>query len=899
MIRLKKRVFIQRAPFLLALLSFPSQKATAQPRQIVPLPTWEFAPETNTPAAMASMTIAGSTAAPANTNPAAPNVTATAPLVAETILPASMQPPAANAWKSVRIPHIFRQSGVPDNGAGWYRQRFNLSNADRGRRIMLRLDGAATTKAVFVNGQFIGAHKGAYTASAFDLTPALRLSGQNQLDVRVSNRDAETTNMLARSTLFFVNGGFYRHAYLVKTGAVHIAPDLGSSGVYITPTGVSAASADVGVRTIVRNTLQNPANVVVRHIVSDAARRVVARFESQKTLGAGQTDTFSASGTVSQPKLWDLRAPQLYSVATEVRVNNRVTDSITERTGFRSIAFRDGRFILNGREVQFRGVNKHEQTEYQWNAVGDDAPRREWASMNALGVNMVRLAHYPHSKLEYNIADEMGLAVWAENGLAGQAWAGNNPQDKAPHAEGELQTREMVRQNWNHPSILMWSSGNESILAPASRYAAVIREEDTSRLVTYATEGGTPQGVDFVARNTYEGWYGNQYPGFAQMPRNAFVSETGSGEWITHHVPYGTIQWTVDKYEPAEYSELFTEYRLQTVFKDDVESRPMFLWWNFREFYDHKFKNNRNTKGIVTLAGMNKDIYYLFQAFMRPDLPVVHLNGRHHFLRQFAPDNGIKAYSNALSLQLTVNGVPQGERKNGDYEQPRAEVRGNNGNVTPVVGKRVANVFFWKPTLRAGRNVIEVTDGRGHRDAMVIYQKDPAQPLPADPTALVQDLKSSNSANQPVFIDRPVEAQGPVYSDVNGDSDNTFDQLPAAIQGASWIATRRLSDPRYKTDLSFRLNPQAPGATVYVLFSKGTYPTITLKKPDEAIIAAGANFSKSLSAAGFRNTNEAVIWRDHNVERTDAALWSRRMRAGETLNLPGETLDYVVLIKKN
>lgn len=865
---------------VLLTLNLLPHEAMAQDRQVLPLKTWEFAAEV-------APETSPSTAVPLP-NPSLSNPSA--------LLNAK---PLNSSWATVEVPHIFRQSGLPDNSAGWYREKFTLSSADRDRRIFLRLDGAATVKDVFVNGQFIGEHKGAYTASEFDLTPSVRVGATNELMVRISNRDSETKGMIARSTLFYVNGGMFRHSYLIKTGAVHIFPDMGSSGVYLTPTNISAAKADLGVRTVVKNPLLKPVAVTVRHIVNDPAGKVVARFETSGNVAPGQTTNFSASGSIAQPKLWDLHQSNLYSVRTELLIGNRLSDVVTERTGLRTIELRDNRFYLNGREAQFYGVNKHEQTEYLWNAVGDAAPRQEWQMMEEMGVNTVRLAHYPHSALEYDLADQKGLAVWAENGYAGHAWPGASPEDKVTTPDGIRQTREMVRQNWNHPSILFWSCGNETIAGPASDYASIIREEDPQhlRLITYASEGSLPKNVDFIARNTYDGWYRGQYTGFSQLPRNAFVSETGSGEWITHHVPYGTLKWSVDKYEPAEYSELFTEYRLQTVLKDDAANRPLFLWWNFREFYDHKFKNNRNTKGIITLAGLPKDIFYLFQAFMNPKTPLVHLNGRHFFLRQFQPDNGIKAYSNAGTLQLSINGVPQGKKLNGEYRQPDLQIKARDGKTTTVSGKTIDNVFFWKATLQPGRNLVEVDDGLGHRDSMVIYQKDPTQPLTIAPDAIVQELQSSNSSNPAIFIDRPIEAQGPVYYDVDGQSDNTFDTLPEEVRGASSIATRRLSDSRNKTDLSFKINSQSEGATVSVMFSLGTYPTITLKKPNQDIINAGLRFSQSLAAAGFKNNSKPAVWRDHNIERTDAAVWSRAMRAGETLTIPGETLDYVVLIK--
>jgi hypothetical protein len=425
----------------------------------------------------------------------------------------------------------------------------------------------------------------------------------------------------------------------------------------------------------------------------------------------------------------------------------------------------------------------------------------------------------------------------------------------------------------------------------------VIRQEaDPTRLITYAANGKDPENCDFVAHNTYDGWYtSGPYTGFARMPINAIVSETGSGDWITHHIPYGTIEWSVDKYEPEEYSEMFAEYRLQTVCRDDVENRPMFLWWSFREFYNLKFKNNRNTKGLLTMAGTPKDTFFLFQSFLRPDKPVVHLCGRFNFLRSFPADDGLKAYSNARELQLTLNGAPQAAITNGSYRIPDAGMKNKDGTVTPVPGVPVANVFFWKTPLQPGRNVVEVTDGQGHNDRMIIYQKSASA---SDVNALVEDLQSSNPNSPACFIDRPVEAQAPVYTEVDGSSDNTFDQLPKEVEGAGWIATRRLSDARFKTDLEFRINPSAKGAEVFVLFSTGAYPTVTLQQPDPEIAAAAERLRESLAAAGFTATGKEAVWRDHTLVRADAELWRRDAAPGEKLKLAGQTLDYVVMFRE-
>jgi beta-galactosidase len=804
------------------------------------------------------------------------------------------QPPKETQWKQVVVPHVFRQSGLSDNAAGWYRTVIPLTGADRNRRVYLMLEAAASVKDVYVNNTHIGRHKGAFSASAFDLTPALKIDQANTLDVRVSNRDEEAHNCFSRSTLYYVNGGMFRKAWLVKTGEVHIFPDLGSSGVYLTPGTITKSGADLNARTVVLNPRAVPVEVIVRHSVTDPNGKACARFEVRQIIPAGETITVKAAGRIKNPMLWDIKRPNLYIVRTEINADKKVSDVVTERIGFRTIAIKDNRFFLNGREVQFRGVNKHAQNEYVWNAVSDDDLRWEWKLMADLGANMVRLAHYPHRHLEYDIADERGIVVWAENGYAGQLWTGPGNEEKTVTPDGERLTREMVRQNWNHPSILFWSAGNETMLEAAGHYADLIRQEgDPTRLVTYAASGNQQlKNCDFVAYNTYDGWYtSGPYTDFTKSPHNDMVAETGAGDWITHHVPYGTIKFTVDKYEPEEYSEMFAEYRLQTVCRNDAVHHPMFLWWNFREFYNLKFKQNRNTKGLLTLAGMPKDGYFLFKAFLNPTEPVVHLCGRHHFLRAVDRGNGIKAYANANELQLTLNGVAQEKIKNGSYR-----IQDAMAGKQLIPGIAVANVFFWETPLTPGRNVVEVSDGRGHSDRMIIYQT-PGETQNA--AALIQDLKSSNPENPAYFIDRPVESQAPVYIDVDGSSDNTFDILPKEIEGAAWIATRRMSDPRLKTDLEFSINPSAGGATVLVLFSTGDYPIVTLKRPDHFIEDAASALRKSLAAAGFTSSEEKAVWRDHLLNRAYAELWRRTMKPGEQVYLPGQTLDYVVMVRQN
>lgn len=820
-------------------------------------------------------------------------------------------------WTTLQIPHVFRLSGMNEQSAGFYRRTFVADTIDSNRRFYLFLEGAGSVVDVFVNGQHVGQHKGAYTAAAFDLTPGIKFGAENELVLRVTNRDGEAANCLSQSNLFYTNGGLYRPAWLIKTDAVHIFPDMGSTGVYLTPKNISSDSADLEVTAHVRNATKKPASVLVRNTLTGPNGELLGSSQESATIPPGATRPIVSRQAIDKPTLWDVHQGNLYTVRTEVVVAGKVVDAITEHTGIRTIAMKDEDFMLNGKKVLVRGVCKHHQDEHVWNAMTSEQLKWEMDGMIDLGVNTIRLAHYPHRRFEYNLADEHGVLVWAENGLAGHRWdKGERAQrESKPTEVGEQITREMVRQNWNHPSIVFWSSGNETHDQTASRYTDVIRNEDSTRLVTYASAGEKPHNVDFVAGNTYQGWYGGNYTEFSKLPVNEYVSETGAGCWISHHLPYGVEKWKVDQFESEEYAQMFAEFRFQTIFRNNPDGHKMFLWWNYREFYDRKFKRNRNTKGILTLAGMPKDYYYHFQSFLRPNHPVLHLCGRHYFYRQIDPANGIKAYSNAKSVELFINGQSQGVMQNGNYVLPGTEkiVLPNSaddkiisvgdfdekaakpdGEKQKVAGIRVDNVFFWNARLAPGKNVVEVRDNRGNTQSMTIYQK-PAEgeiPVPAD--SLVVDLKSSNQSNPAIFIDRPVEAQGPFYSEVDGSSDNTFDSLPETVQGSAWITTKRLSDEKNKTDLSFKVTKSA---TVYVMHSTGNYPIHTLDKANEQMMKAAKALRADLANAGFQDTGNMGTWRRHNLWLADYGLMKRTVLAGDTITIPGQILDYVVLVK--
>ena len=745
----------------------------------------------------------------------------------------------------------------------WYRTRFPVRRDDARRPLYLVFEGAATFADVYLNGAHLGQHRGAFTRFVFEGTRAA-VAGENVLAVRLTNDPADTADSLPSGPgkqLYNLYGGLYRKVWVVSTSLVHIDPtEDASPGVYITPRNVTARSADLAAKVLVRNADAARRPVEVRCRLLDAAGQEVVMLVRRLDVDGGQSVPVEVAAKVEPPRLWSPPDPYLYRLRAEVVVADRVVDAVEQRTGFRDFRLAGGRFLLNGAPIVLRGVGKHQETEENATAVTDDELREDFAGLKELGVNCVRLAHYPHAALEYDLADELGILVWAENGHS-------NPSKITD--TGDRITREMVRQNYNHPSIVMWSVGNETGFVRVNRYAAVVRAEDPLRLITYASNTG-PRGrryplLDFVSQNTYRGWYRGTAADFARKAQEMrFVSESGAGSVVTHHTDYAHAHRIVDRFEPEEYRQHVAEIQFQVVFREQKEL-PLYMLWVFRDFGIDKYKG-RNTKGLLTYAGLRKDAYALYEAFLRPEEPVVHLTSKTYFLRQGRPDNGIKAYSNRPELMLTLNGEDRGRRRNGAFRH--------------ADGRAVDNVFYWPVALREGRNEVTVSDGAGHADSAVLYfHGRGGRPDASAARALVEDLRSSNPASPAYFIDDEVREEWPFYHEFDGSADNTFHKLPAPLKGARWISTRRLSKPEARTDLSFSLREGAGPAKVYVLFTEGV------------------PLADALGGAGFRDAGFAGRWRDNDLRLVGFRAWVKEAKGGDSISVPGATADYVVLVQ--
>lgn len=595
-------------------------------------------------------------------------------------------------WQTVNLPHTWNAIDGEDGGNnyvrgnGWYRKHFTAQPGWAGQRVFVEFGAANRVAEVWLNGVRLGEHRGGYARFRFDLTDALRADGDNVLAVRVNN---QPDGIIPLGGDFTMWGGLTRDVQLVIVPPTHVAlMDYASSGVYLNATTITADHADVRVRTLVEEapaTGAAPAAAAftLHAVVHDATGAVVADGSASVPAEPGRTATVEQSVRIPAPHLWQGRAdPYLYHVTVELRAGDRVIDAVTQPLGLRTITVDPNRgLFLNGRHVAAHGVNRHEDWPDCGNALSRAQRRRDFALIEEIGATVVRLCHYEHDEYDYQLADADGLLVWAEDGFVGRPPATREGQDNAVQ-----QLRELIRQNYNHPSIFCWSVGNETGAGAdplIARLAAVAKQEDPSRFSAYASDhaGDDPRNfrTDLLGYNRYFGWYTGSYAEFgpwldawhAQHPdRPLGISEYGAGASVFEHEqnpPPRPKTQAGGLWHPEEWQDEYHEHAWLT-----LKKRP-YLWatfiWNMFDFAaDHRNEGDtpgRNDKGLVTRdRRTKKDAFYWYKVNWTT-APLVYLTSRRDSLR-LTPQTPVKVYSNCDRVALWLNGKSLGERTSAD-----------------------------------------------------------------------------------------------------------------------------------------------------------------------------------------------------------------------------------------
>jgi beta-galactosidase len=618
-----------------------------------------------------------------------------------------------SGWTDVDVPHTWNaldgQNGGNDywRGTSWYRKSLEVPTKWSKKRVMIRFDGVSIVGNVFVNGELVTTHSGANSAFTYDITPQLRFGQANQVAVKVNN--AQNNDIPPHRGDYTMFGGIYRDVSLIIANRAQINPlDKGSPGLWITQNAVSDESASVTVRVLMRNMNSGSISLAAKIEIFDAdGDRVESVTTDTRTFKKRQWRSIYADVEIADPRRWDgVNDPYLYTVrVAALDGNGNELDAVYQPLGLRTMEIDAARgFLLNGRPYQLRGANLHEDRLDKGRAISDADREQDFRLLTDMGANSVRLVHWQHDPYAYELANRLGLIVWTEIPL----WGGIT-ESSAYTANALEQLKELIRQNYNHPSIAAWGLFNEldNTLAVRSLIATLhdqAKAEDPGRPTVAATKLDFPNALneitDHVATNKYIGWYSKTIGEFGawlsgQMSArgsNSFgMGEYGAGASINQHELYPTRPIPAEsEWHPEEYQNLLHEGYYKEIAKFP-QIWSVLVWQMTDSANDNRNEGDtpgRNDKGLVTYdREIKKDAYYFYRT-QWTNKPMLYITS-HRYTNREAAQTYVKVYSNLGAVTLSVNGQTIGTKSDS------------------------GRVIQWdNVTLRPGANTITVTATR-------------------------------------------------------------------------------------------------------------------------------------------------------------------------------------------
>ncbi len=586
-------------------------------------------------------------------------------------------------WKPVTIPHTWNLDAYEKRdykrGKCWYRKSFTIPHSFRNKEIYLRFDAVNSYAEVYLNGQLLATHSGGY--SAFNvLLPKKILKPVNELRVLVDNRNIDIPPLSGDFTIF---GGIYRQVWMIAVEKEHFDLDNhGSPGVFISTPMVTRKSASVNVKGMVANPQKETLKVQLQlsnngKVILSKSIKITSGIEWQMN-----------NLIVANPQLWSPDTPHLYHANLKLLRGNRVIDELNIPIGFRwfSADTRNG-FLLNGHPLKLMGTNRHQDQKPFGIAVPQWVHENDIRLIKEMGANFLRLAHYQQDDEVLRLCDSLGLIVWEEIPVVDII---KDNDTFRRNARSEL--IDMIRQHYNHPSVVFWGYMNEAIIqvqyripneeqppfyqktvALAKELEHLLKQEDNSRLSVMACHGsnlyneiGLAGITDVLGWNLYQGWYGDNLTDFEKFTdeqhekypdRPIIISEFGAGSDKRLHTLHP------EKFDfSIGYQQKLLEHYLPQIVK-----RPYIIGateWNFIDFNVASRQESMprtNNKGLVYNDRTPKDVYYYFQSFLRKDTAMVHIASDDWKVRDVVSDGDsttipLKIYSNQPYVQLKVNG---------------------------------------------------------------------------------------------------------------------------------------------------------------------------------------------------------------------------------------------------
>ena len=574
------------------------------------------------------------------------------------------------AWRKVDLPHDWavelpfdsrgdtnhgsRAIGrnFPENSVGWYRKVLHIPAADKGRRIALEFDGAYRNSVVWVNGHYMGTEPSGYSGFRYDISDYLNYGGDNVIAVRV--------DATVEEGWFYEGAGIYRHVWLTKTDPLHVA----QWGIFVKPT-VEGQQARIAIDVTVANDDKRARDFSLRQEVFDPDGKLVASStQPRRRAGAAGESQFSSALRVPEARLWSLESPQRYTLATTLLDGGKPVDRYETRFGIRTVVFDANKGLsLNGKPLKLQGTNNHQDHAGVGVALPDGLQAWRLKQLKSFGVNAYRTAHHPPTPELLDEADRLGMLVIDEHRMMGTA----------PELRGQLER--LIRRDRNHPSVLLWSVGNEEWALEWSELGAhlaremhdlVSRMDPTRRnmVATSGSGGGVSLGADIIGFN-----YGAQHnvdKFHSEHPdKPAMMSEEGStfstrGVYVDN--PASSHLNAYDR-QARPGSTLSIEEGWRRVLARDWMT-GMFVWTGFDyrgETTPFGWPAISSQFGMLDTTGVLKDTaYYLKSVWTRE--PMVHILPHWNWAGKEGQPIQVRVYSNGDEVELLQDGAPLGRK---------------------------------------------------------------------------------------------------------------------------------------------------------------------------------------------------------------------------------------------
>ena len=609
-----------------------------------------------------------------------------------------------SSWETVNIPHTWNDKDADDETPGfyrgpvWYRKQLFIDKSQEGRRAMIYFEGANQEVRFYLNGQFVGEHKGGYTRFCFDITSHLRYGQENLFAIYVNNVYNPNIPPLSADFTFF--GGIYRDVYLQFMNPVHIATnDYASSGVYIRTPEVNNSAASVEITTLLTNDMPQATEIRVENIICDADGKEVKKTQAEVKLAAGETKTdISKKIKIDSPRLWDIDDPYRYMVYTRILDKRKGTllDEVVNPLGLRWFKFDSEKgFFLNGKGRKLIGTARHQDYFQKGNALRDELHVQDVLLLKEMGGNYLRVSHYPQDPVIMEMCDKLGIVTSVEIPVVNAV----TETEEFLHNSVEM-AKEMVRQDFNRPSVMIWGYMNEIFLRRpytegkqledyyrftekvARALEATIREEDPSRYTMMAYHN-MPQYYEdahlteipmIQGWNLYQGWYEPDINEFQRLLDRAHKAYKGKVLMVTEYGP--GVDPRVHSYQPERF-DFSQEYGLvyHKHYLNEMMKRPFIAGsslWNLNDFYSESRVDavpHVNNKGVVGLNREKKDVYWFYKTALSRR-PILVIGNREWKSRggvvntaQKECIQSVPVFSNAEEVELFVNNKSLGKKK--------------------------------------------------------------------------------------------------------------------------------------------------------------------------------------------------------------------------------------------